>query len=372
MVSLSPNVGKIAGITIQIHWTLIALLLLALLTPLIPGEGFYLLIVVILLYACVLLHELAHSFVSKSHNVKVKKIILLPIGGASIIDADKVKPDAELKIALAGPICSIVLGVIFGAAWFYIPASGLLSQVLLFMFEINILLGLFNLLPGFPLDGGRVLRSYLQRRHSFIDSTMLAVRASNYVVAALIIGTVIYAALIPNATFLYREFVVFWDIIIALFLYDGAKAELQAARIKGFTDKMTAGDMLSENYIIVKRGMMIRDLYDAMLKKGTRIALLQLGNKINGITDRQLSKLAERQGAITAKDEAYFTVNVPQVSCKARLSRVIEIMRNEEVDTIVAMKGGKMAGILYAPYMNAALQMHLSRNSKNKNDSGSR
>jgi Zn-dependent protease len=359
MASLSPNIGKIAGITIQLHWTFLALILFAFVLLVATAQGLFLFALIVLLFVCVLFHELAHSIVSQRNGIKVKKIILLPIGGASIINMDKAKPAVELKIAISGPLASIAIGIICVILSIYAPA-GYLQQGLYFLFEINILLGLFNLLPGFPLDGGRVLRSYLQRKHSFMQSTVLAARVSNVVVVALIVGTVIYAALLPGATFIYREFIVFWDIIIALFLYDGAKAELQAAKVKGYTDKMTAGDMLSENYILVKQDMMVRDLYSAMLKKGTRVVLLQRGRKIMGINDKQLSKLAENPGTITAKEAAYFTVSVPQVSCKESLSHVIETMRNEELNTIIATKNKKVAGILYAPYMDAALQMYLT------------
>ncbi len=366
MVSLSPNIGKIAGITIQIHWILVALLVIALLTPLIPGVGFYLLIVVVLLYVSVLLHELTHSLVSKHNHIRVKKIILLPIGGASIIDIEKVKPDVEFRIAISGPLTSIVLGIIFGIIWFYVPTTGLLNQVLLFMFEINLLLGAFNLLPGFPLDGGRVLRSYLQRKHSFMESTQLAVRASNWVVVALIVGTIAYAVVIPNATFVYREFVVFWDVIIALFLYDGARAELQSAVLKGYTDKMKASDMASGNYILVGKGMSTDDLYKEMLDRGTRVVLLKKGNKLMKATDKQLAKLMESQGMIAGSSSHYFTIEVPQIWHDEKLSKVIETMRNDEVDTIAVMKNSKLSGILYAPNIEAALQMYLARAQKAK------
>lgn len=365
MASLSPNIGKIAGITIQLHWTFLALILLAFVFLVTSAQGLFLFALIVLLFVCVLFHELAHSIVSQRNGINVKKIILLPIGGASIINMDEVKPSVEFKIAISGPLASIAIGIIFGILSLYAPA-GYLQQGLYFLFEINILLGLFNLLPGFPLDGGRVLRSYLQKKHSFMQSTILAVRVSNIVIVALIIGTVIYAALLPSATFIYREFIVFWDVIIAIFLYDGAKAELQAAKVKGYTDKMAAGDMASNNYVLVKQGMIVRDLYNAMLKKGTRIALLQKGTKVMSITDRQLARLVQGSERITKKEYAYFTNPVPQVSYKESLSRAIELMRNEELNTIVATRNKKAVGVLYAPYIDAALQMYLLDVTKKK------
>ena len=366
MASLSPNIGKIAGITIQLHWTFLALMLLAFVFLVTTTEGLFLFSLIILLFVCVLIHELAHSLVSQRNHLKVKKIILLPIGGASVVDLSKVKPDVELRIAIAGPLTSIALGAIFGILWLYTPGTGLLKQGVQFLFEINILLGLFNLLPGFPLDGGRVLRSYLQRKHSFMESTQLAVKASNLVIIALIIGTIIYAALMPNATFITREFVIFWDVIIALFLYDGAKAELQAAIVKEYTDKMSAAGMASSNYIVVKPGTSTDYLYKMMLDKGTRVVLLKRGRKLMKASERQLAKMMESQHTVTSKSTPYFTTEIPQVRHNERLSEAVERMRNEEIDTIAVMKNGRLSGVIYAPYIEAALQMHLARTQKGK------
>ncbi|MCL5115094.1 MAG: site-2 protease family protein, partial [Candidatus Marsarchaeota archaeon] len=279
MVSLSPTIGKIFGIPIQLHWTFLGLMLLALILLATSPGGLFFFALLVLLFVCVLIHELAHSVVAIRNDIKVKKIILLPIGGASIIDFTKVKPGKELKISLAGPLTSIALGLIFVPFYLIAPGAGILKQGLQFLFEINLLLGVFNLLPGFPLDGGRVLRSYLERRHSPLDSTKIAVKASNIVVVGIVVGTIIYAAVIPNATFTYREFLVLFDVIIALFLYDGAKAELQSAIFKSRARNVAAADAATKNFILVTPQMRLSSLYKEMVRKGTNIVLLKKGNR---------------------------------------------------------------------------------------------
>ncbi|HUC38635.1 MAG TPA: site-2 protease family protein [Candidatus Acidoferrum sp.] len=360
MVSLSPNIGKIAGITIQLHWTFLLLIFLAFILLATSSQGLYLFSLIILLFVCVLIHELAHSLVSKRNGIGVKKIVLLPIGGASVINLDEVKPKIEFKIALAGPLMSILIGIICGALFVYAP-TGLVKQALFFLFEINILLGLFNLLPGFPLDGGRVLRSYLQRKHSFIKSTQLAVGVSKWVVVALVIGTVVYAAVIPNATFTYREFIVFWDFIIALFLYDGAKAELQSAEVKEYTSKITSGSMISKNFVMAKSGMQTKYLYRLLLEKGTRIVLFRKGSKVYSIRNPQLGMLIRDSDVIKKSDVHLFNVEIPQISSNEKLSKAIETMRNDELNTLVVMKGRQIAGILNAQYLDSALDVYLSK-----------
>src|SRR5208283_4366188 len=130
----------------------------------------------------------------------------------------------------------------------------------------------------------RVLRSYLQNKHDYYSATKIAVRVSYAVLLALVIGTVIYAALLVNATVTYREFVIFWDVLIALFLYEGAKVEMQDAETKLYTSRMSAGEMISKNYILVTRSSKLNELYKQMLEKGSSIVLIKSGKKVMALS----------------------------------------------------------------------------------------
>ncbi len=358
MVSMSPNIGKIAGITIQLHWTFLALILLAFLFLFTSTQGLFLFVLIVLLFVCVLIHELAHSIVSKRNGIKVKKIVLLPIGGASVIDLHKVSPKVEMKIAVWGPLASILLGIAFYPLYLYAPA-GLLKEGLLFLFEINLLLGLFNLLPGFPLDGGRVLRSYLQGKHDYYDATRIAVKVSYAVLLALVAGTIIYAALLVNGTIEYRELVIFWDVLIALFLYEGARAEMRDAQVRFYTSRMSAGDMVSKNYILVTKATKINELYRQMVEKGSSIVLLKSGKRVMALSARRIGMHPENTKSV-ASMASLFSTSVPEVSYREQLSSALDMMRTEEINTAVVMKKGKVDGILFMPYLDMALQMYLS------------
>ncbi|MGI0133927.1 MAG: site-2 protease family protein, partial [Candidatus Micrarchaeaceae archaeon] len=245
MVDLSPYVGSIAGIRIQLHWSFILLLVgIFLLTS--P----YLFLIWVLLFACVLVHELAHSLLAKRNGIPVKKIILYPFGGGSVIDFEKVNPSMEYRISIIGPVSSLALALVFGAASLYAP-SGTVQSTLYLLFVLNVFLGVFNILPWFPLDGGRALRSYLQKTRSFFTATKIAVNVSKVVTILFIIGTVIYVALIPG-TFVYKEFVVLFDIIIGMFIYGGAQSELRLAYVKTNITKLKARDAISRNFTVVK------------------------------------------------------------------------------------------------------------------------
>ena len=182
----SPKIGRIFGIDIELHWLSVLFLILFLFVSV------YIFFLMLLILASVLLHELAHSITAIRNKVKVSKIILiLPIGGLSVLASININPKIEFNIAIAGPIMSILLGTFFGIFVPFMP-PGLLTQVFQFMFEINILLGVLNLLPAFPTDGGRVFRSYLERKYDWYKSTMLTVKLSKGIMYALVIGTLAY------------------------------------------------------------------------------------------------------------------------------------------------------------------------------------
>lgn len=193
------SLGRISGIEIEMHWTFLFLVMISLLYSIF--FGLFLFIFIVLLFAMVVLHELMHSITALRNGIKVKKIILLPLGGASIIDLDEVKPEVSLRIALAGPLASILLGLFFGLLAVIAPPISLqpfiplmLNQLMQLLFLLNMLLGVFNLVPAFPLDGGRMLKSFLAERMDDLRATKMAVNVSKGILAVIIIGSLAYAA----------------------------------------------------------------------------------------------------------------------------------------------------------------------------------
>ena len=121
--------------------------------------------------------------------------------------------------------------------------------------------------------------------------------------------------------------------------------------------------MASSNYIMLDKGMSTDDLYKAMLDRGTRVVLMRKGKKFMKATEKQLARLMEGHGLVS-KQASCFTTEVPQVRQGERLSGVIERMRNAGIDTFAVTKNGEVIGVLYAPNIEAALQMYLSRASR--------
>ena len=169
----SFKIGSVWGIPIELHITFL-LLIIAVLVLSIPT--FYLFFIILFLFLFVVFHELAHSIIARHYGIKVRKIILYPIGGVSEIEEIPDNPSQEWRMAVAGPLTSLVLGVALLVVSLVISPH-LITSVLTFtitgnlLFDLailNILLGLFNLIPAFPMDGGRVFRALLGRTHEVL------------------------------------------------------------------------------------------------------------------------------------------------------------------------------------------------------------
>ncbi len=347
MASSSPKIGKLFGIDIELHWTFLLLVLFALLVSV---EFF---VIIVLLFICVLIHELAHSVTSQRNHIKVKKIVLLPIGGASIIDETKIDPRVEFNIALAGPVMSFLLGGIFGIAVIFSP-PGYFTQLLQFLFEINVLLAVFNILPAFPMDGGRVLRSYLQRKHNFYDATNITVKISDYIMILFLLGTFAFVAFATSFSLVYREFVLLWDVIIVAFLYGGAQGELEAARLKKATTGLTVFAAVSKKYIYVEPGMTLNHLYELIRRKREHLAITRLGGAYAYVNLLSTKKLNGRK-VMYVSDVAE---EIPSVGKSAGITDALSKAEANEVGMLAVVDRGKLIGIATVAGMRTIISLH--------------
>ncbi len=128
----------------------------------------------ILLFVSVLLHELAHSLVAKHYGIPVKNINLFIFGGVAMIEEEAPSPKVEFLIAIAGPICSFILGTIFFLLAYFYPQDDLLNGLINYLMYVNFAIALFNLVPAFPLDGGRILRSIIWAKKDIITATKVS------------------------------------------------------------------------------------------------------------------------------------------------------------------------------------------------------
>ncbi len=220
------KLGKLFGIDLYLHGTFWLLPLFVLFTSLSGGTGYvaFQLLFVFVVFGCVALHEVGHALTAAAYGVRTRDITLYPIGGVAALERMPEKPWQEVAVALAGPAVNVVigLGLFFGLAvgGMPMPWQPAGDVVELFVHEIliaNIFLALFNLLPAFPMDGGRVLRALLATHMTRLRATETAV----------VVGTVVAAGLLV-AGFLTQALSL---IAIAAVVWFLGQAELTAVRM---------------------------------------------------------------------------------------------------------------------------------------------
>ena len=233
-MKFSFTILKIRGIPIELHITFIGLLALLFIFsfPII-----YPVLLFGLLFISVIIHELAHSFVAQRNGIPVKKIVLYPIGGAAQIDEIPEKPSVEARMALAGPFTSLFIGVLALGINFLYPISFPTIPIFVwsgFLFfdlgVLNLILALFNLIPAFPMDGGRALRALLTYlRKDFVRATEnAAVVGKAFAVLMIVFG---FSGNI-------------WLTVIGVFIYLGASQEVRMTRISAILKPIRVGDVM--------------------------------------------------------------------------------------------------------------------------------
>ena len=217
----SIRVARVGGIDFRMHWTFLVLVILVVWVNI--GSGASAVGVGLLwisaVFASVVVHEYAHCIVARRRGAVVEDILLLPIGGLSQLKDMPERPADEFAIAVVGPLTSLGLaalalvgGAAFGAhLW---PPSLFAGSWFTRLAWLNALLGGFNLLPALPMDGGRVARAILERRHDRLTATRKAARVARVLAILMIVGGVFYD---------------FWLVLVGFFVYLGASAEEQGA-----------------------------------------------------------------------------------------------------------------------------------------------
>ena len=195
------------GIPIKAHWSFLLLLYFfasqlveggksadsSLVKNILPQDLATALVFVICAMACLLLHELGHSLTARRYGIKTREIKMFFLGGVAMMERSPRVPRQELFITIAGPLVNFVIaGILFPLLVFYPPAEqSMVYGLLVFLLTMNLVWGLFNLLPGFPMDGGRILRSLLALKLPYLQATHIAVRVGQFVGAGFIILTVL-------------------------------------------------------------------------------------------------------------------------------------------------------------------------------------
>jgi Zn-dependent protease/CBS domain-containing protein len=267
---LSFQIAKVKGIPVRLHFTLILVFLLITWTlasnfmpqyfpDLAPIQYWIMGIAgAIVLFVSVFLHELMHSVVALRYGMKVRQIILFIFGGVSDIQEETKDFRKEFRIAAAGPAASFAIAGIFAAIWWLISQSAanfpVIEGVLLYGATVNVLLGAFNLIPAFPLDGGRILRAGLIRwKKSYNEATRIAAKvgiAISYGFMGLGFFAMLFGSFISGI----------WILLIGWFLNSGAQSYLAQHELTSVLSTVRLQDIMNTRVIAVGKDTSVAEL----------------------------------------------------------------------------------------------------------------
>ncbi len=237
------------------------------------------------LFFAVLIHELAHAVVAKRRGPDVPRITLFIFGGVSHLSRQPGSPGEEFAIAIAGPVTSVFIAVFAGLMCLAVSGhQEQLEALFAYLALVNTLIAIFNLLPGFPLDGCRVFRSIAWRRsQSFRKATRTAGGAGEFFGWALVlIGVFTLFASVWNGI---------WFMFVGWFLANAARAEVQNVKLDTILAKLTAGDVMHVGYAKTTPGLDLQSAVDTYVlgqKRINQIPVIEKGRLIGLVSRREL------------------------------------------------------------------------------------
>ena len=296
----------------------------------------------LLLFGSVLVHELAHSFVARARGLQANSITLFIFGGVSNLAGDAKSATTEFLIAVVGPLTSFVLAAFAFAVAAFVdePRIGVVAR---YLFSINLLLGLFNLIPGFPLDGGRVLRAILwgstgsQRRAT--EWAALGGKLVAYGMFGIGILMVLDGNLVGGI----------WLAAIAWFLHNAASSSVEQMVFETRLSKVRAGDVVTPDDVTVAPGMSVAELVDNYLLPGNRraVAVTDNGRLVGIVTVSDVQRVPhDARAKVSVAEVMGGRDGIVSVRADQPVQDAVEILAERDLDQVPVIDGGRVVGLL--------------------------
>ncbi|MBS1262857.1 MAG: Zinc metalloprotease [Methanonatronarchaeales archaeon] len=361
----SYRIATIMGIPIRVHVTFLLILPVfavvfainpSLFGDIQPAWLSYALggVLAVVFFFCVLLHELGHSYVALRNDIQIKSITLIIFGGVSQMEEVPRDSRVEMLMALAGPAISLVIGVTLIAVYLLlgfstvplpgesVPVSG---RVIGWLGLINVLLAAFNLIPAFPMDGGRVLRSLLSRRLPYLDATSRA--ASLGKAFAFMLGLFGFLTL-PGGL---------WLILIAFFIYLGAGQEEVGTRVSFTLEGVDVARIMTREVTTVGPETELDEVVELMLeRKHTGYPVLSNGRLVGIITlDDVHSVPRERRNRTTV--EGAMSTELVTATPDTPAFDALKVMSRRGFGRLPVVENGELVGIISRTDLTRALEI---------------
>lgn len=301
----------------------------------------------VLFFASVLAHEVSHSLVARARGISVRSITLFVFGGVAQITKEPETPADEFRIAIIGPVTSIVLGVVFIGIAYLAGFTGANAASLIFetIGFLNLALAAFNLVPGFPLDGGRVLRAAVwSRTGDLLKSTRVASIAGQ-VVAGLLIAVGLY-----RIVFLNQLFGGIWSILIGLFLNQAAQSGYQQLLLRQTLQGLRVRDLMTPDPESIPGNMRLSEAVDSFFlsRRHTSFPVLGFYDAPEGIVTLQMVRDTPRENWEELTIRQIMAPREPKISTTPDepLTVVLERMPHNPIGRFLVVEEDKLAGFL--------------------------
>nr|WKN38637.1 site-2 protease family protein [Tunicatimonas sp. TK19036] len=290
MKKWSLYIGSYAGIKVFIHWTFWIIIGWIFLMHYNMGhgitEGLWGVLFILALFGCVVLHEFGHALTAKRYNILTRDITIYPIGGIASLEAMPEKPQQELLVAIAGPAVNLGIAAFL---WIYLQYTGKMPDLSTLqtenqnvhilgrsfgfnLFAANLILAVFNLIPAFPMDGGRVLRAMLAFTMDRARATRIAATVGQFLAIAFVF---------------FGFFYNFWLVFIGLFIYLGAGSEAVYESTKSALSGYTAKDVLMRQFTRLLPEDTLEKVVQILLNSQEQEFVVAENNQIHGILTRK-------------------------------------------------------------------------------------
>ena len=356
MKSGAFNIGKIFGIQFRLHysWFIIFTLVTVFLSWQVfpfslidqPQVVYWIMGVVtsLLFFASVLAHELAHSLIGRAHGIPIKSITLFIFGGAAMMTREATRATDELKMAIAGPVSSLLIAALFGIV--YAAFNGIVNQLALMAYwlaYINVVLAVFNLFPGFPLDGGRILRSLIWYfSGNYMRATRIATQAGRVIGYLLIAGG--FLLILADGNLLSG----IWLVFIGWFLADTAKASYRQAQLQDVLRGFTASQVMTSDCPVVPGETTVSQLAQEYAAAGSRCFLVAEQGRVEAfISLRNINSVSWRDRDNTRlRDIAVSLEKVKAAYPEQDVLSIVQWMNESGLDQMPVINNGRVVGLI--------------------------
>ena len=357
-IGRAVNLGKVFGIQLRLHYSwfmIFTLLTFMLVSPYWFSLQWWLVGVItsLLFFGSVIAHELAHSLIGRANGIPVKSITLFIFGGVAHMTKEATRPNAELKMAAAGPLCSLVIGGVFGLLFFLNPSMPVpVARMVQWLMIMNLGLAAFNLIPGFPLDGGRLFRAVLWRSTGdYKRSTRIATQVGrgigySFIVAGIVIAVLSIFGLSP---FGLSWFGGIWIAFVGWFLQNAASASYRQTQWREALKMLPAVQIMTTNCPVVPSDFTLNQAFQQyVIPSGCRFFMVADQGRLEGIVALQDIKPTSKQNwGDTPVREIMIPIDKLKVAFPGQDAlSVLEQMDESNVNGIPVLSGERVIGII--------------------------